>query len=144
MAGEISVEVVSWERHHAALSLVRFEVFVEEQQVPQEIELDEWDPRCLHVLALASPETPIGCGRLLPDGHIGRMAVRVPWRGQGVGLRLLERLLEAARGRGMREVLLSSQTHAIPFYRRAGFTTRGPIYEEAGIPHQEMWLALSL
>ena len=64
---------------------------------------------------------PIGCGRLLPDGHIGRMAVLSDWRGQGVGAALLVRLIELARERGDARVLLNAQTQAMPFYARYGF-----------------------
>jgi predicted GNAT family N-acyltransferase len=85
----------------------------------------------------------IGTGRLLPDGHIGRMAVLKAWRGQGAGRALLRALVEEARRRGDREVVLSAQIHALGFYRAAGFAPEGPVYEEAGIPHQSMRLELN-
>ena len=112
-------------------------MFVEEQGVPREIELDEFDERCLHALALEEGRA-IGTGRLLPDGHIGRMAVLEGWRGRGVGSRILESLIGAARARGDRQVLLSAQVHAAEFYRQHGFEPMGEIYEEAGIPHRAM------
>ena len=84
----------------------------------------------------------MGTGRLLSDGHSGRMAVLKPHRALGVGGAILLRLIEEARRRGMREVVLSAQTHALGFYRKHGFAPRGPEYMEAGIPHQEMRLAL--
>lgn len=136
------ISVVSWESHRDALSAVRFEVFVEEQSVPPEVELDDMDPVCTHVLARAHDGEPIGCGRLLPDGHIGRMAVRKAWRGQGVGLLLLEALINEAHARGLVEALLSSQVHATGFYERAGFVAYGPVYDDVGIPHRDMRRAL--
>ena len=80
----------------------------------------------------------VATGRLLPDGHIGRMAVLKASRGQGIGKALLRALVEAARRRGDREVALSAQVHAVGFYRAEGFQSEGPVYEEAGIAHQAM------
>ena len=132
-----TVELMPWERAKAEASRIRFKVFVEEQGVPREIELDEFDERCLHALALEEGRA-IGTGRLLPDGHIGRMAVLEGWRGRGVGSEILGRLIEAARARGDGQVLLSAQVHAAEFYRQHGFEPMGEIYEEAGIPHRAM------
>jgi predicted GNAT family N-acyltransferase len=84
----------------------------------------------------------VGTARLLPDGHIGRMAVLKAHRKKGVGAAMLERLIEAARARGEREVALSAQVHAVAFYRAHGFVEEGAEYEEAGIAHQGMRLTL--
>ncbi|HEY9532672.1 MAG TPA: GNAT family N-acetyltransferase [Burkholderiales bacterium] len=116
---------------------IRFAVFVEEQGVPREIELDEMDAACIHALAYLDGKA-IGTGRLLPDGHIGRMAVLRKWRGHGVGSRILNALVEQARRRGDREVALSAQVHALAFYRAHGFVEEGGEYLEAGIRHQAM------
>jgi len=86
---------------------IRFEVFVEEQKVPAELEMDDMDAVCLHAVAYDAAGTPIGTGRLLPDGHIGRMAVRKTARGTGVGGALLQTLMAQARQRGDRQVVLS-------------------------------------
>jgi predicted GNAT family N-acyltransferase len=140
----IRIELMPWESARAEASAIRFRVFVEEQGVPRAIELDEQDPHCVHALAYYDkPETPasvtaIGTGRLLPDAHIGRMAVLEQWRGRGVGSRILQSLIEKARERGDREILLSAQVHAVEFYRSHGFLSVGEIYEEAGIPHRSM------
>jgi predicted GNAT family N-acyltransferase len=75
---------------------------------------------------------------LLPDGHIGRMAVRKPWRGQGVGALVMEHLMERARQRGDREVVLSAQTHAVGFYEKFGFVAEGDEYLDCDIPHRDM------
>ena len=92
---------------------------------------------CLHALAFQG-EGAVATGRLLPDGHIGRMAVLKDWRGRGVGGAILEKLVAAAAGRGLRTVRLSAQVHALAFYRAHGFRAEGEVYEEAGIAHQDM------
>jgi len=132
------IELLSWEAARSRASEIRFEVFVAEQGVPREIELDEHDPLCVHALALDETGFAVGTGRLLPDGHIGRMAVRRAWRGHGVGGAILERLIDAARDRGEVEVALSAQVHALDFYRAYGFAEEGKPYVEAGIAHQAM------
>lgn len=100
--------------------------------------MDEHDAQCVHAIAYAEDGRALGTGRLLPDAHIGRLAVLKEWRGKGVGAALLAALMAAARRRGDAEVVLSAQTHALEFYRRHGFDAEGEIYEEAGIPHQAM------
>jgi predicted GNAT family N-acyltransferase len=137
-----SVRVADWARDMAKLREVRHEVFVVEQGVPESLEWDGIDAQCLHALACDADGRAIGCGRLLPDGHVGRMAVRAPWRGRGVGRAILDLLVGLARQRGDVQVVLNAQTRAMPFYRRAGFVASGPEFEEAGIPHREMTLAL--
>jgi predicted GNAT family N-acyltransferase len=133
----LRIELLPWESARGFASPIRFAVFVEEQGVPREIELDDMDAQCVHAVCF-DDAAPVGTGRLLPDGHIGRMAVLAPWRGRGVGGRLLQALMARAKERGDAEVLLSAQVQAVEFYRRHGFTASGPVYEEAGIPHQEM------
>ncbi|MGD9953010.1 MAG: GNAT family N-acetyltransferase [Burkholderiales bacterium] len=136
------IELFGWEGARAEASRIRTEVFVREQRVPAEIEMDEHDAACLHALAYVDGRA-VGTGRLLPDGHIGRMAVLRESRASGVGSAILLRLIDEARRRGMREVRLSAQTHALDFYSRHGFVAVGGVFEEAGIPHQEMRLALN-
>jgi predicted GNAT family N-acyltransferase len=135
---EVTIRLGSWEALRGEAERIRFEVFVTEQKVPAEIELDHWDPQCVHALAFDAAGVAVGTGRLLPDGHIGRMAVRASARGLGVGSALLRALMDEARRRGQREVVLSAQTHAVPFYEREGFRTEGEIYDDAGIPHVDM------
>jgi len=133
----LEVRLLDWQAAQAEAKPIRFEVFVDEQRVPAEIELDEHDEQCVHAIAYAAGRA-VGTGRLLPDGHIGRMAVLKSWRGRGAGRALLRALVDAARRRGDRAVLLSAQVHALGFYRAEGFEPEGPVYEEAGIPHQAM------
>jgi predicted GNAT family N-acyltransferase len=140
--------LMGWKEARAQAAPVRFEVFVEEQGVPREIELDDMDEPSLHALAYDSSGNVIGTGRLLPAqregnqvvGHIGRLAVRRNWRGRGVGGAILCALIEAARARGDAQVALSAQTHALGFYLAHGFRVEGAQYMEAEIPHQAMRL----
>jgi predicted GNAT family N-acyltransferase len=134
----IRIEVSGWQKAREEATRIRFVVFVEEQRVPSEIEMDEHDPQCVHAIAYAEDGLAVGTGRLLPDAHIGRMAVLKEWRRKGVGAAILVALVAEARRRGDAEVALSAQTHALDFYRRHGFDAEGEIYEEAGIPHQAM------
>jgi predicted GNAT family N-acyltransferase len=136
------IELMGWDAARVAASRIRMQVFVDEQRVPREIEMDDLDGACVHALAYVQGRA-VGTGRLLPDGHIGRMAVLRECRSTGVGGAILERLIEEARLRGMRNVVLSAQTHALGFYRRHGFKEEGPVFEEAGIPHQAMRRVLS-
>jgi len=133
----LRIELAEWKDAQAEAQRIRFAVFVEEQGVPPELEMHEHDAVSVHALAFDEDKT-IGTGRLLPDGHIGRMAVLKDWRGRGAGRALLRKLVEAARRRGDREVLLSAQVHALGFYLSEGFRPEGPVYEEAGIAHQAM------
>jgi predicted GNAT family N-acyltransferase len=119
---------------------LRRRVFIEEQHVPEEIELDADDARAVHALAFEG-EQPVGCGRMLAQGDyvkIGRMAVLAERRGTGVGRRVLEFLIEHGRRRGFRRAVLDAQVHAEGFYLKQGFTPVGEVFEEAGITHRRM------
>jgi predicted GNAT family N-acyltransferase len=128
---------MSWEKARVLAAPIRFTVFVEEQGVPREIELDEHDAASIHVVAFEDGK-PVATGRLLPDGHIGRMAVLKDWRRRGVGALMLKALVQRAKERGDTQVVLSAQVQAVPFYREHGFVAEGNVYMEAGIPHQDM------
>jgi len=134
----ITIQLCTWAEARERARAIRYTVFVEEQGVPVELEWDEWDEPSWHALALAADGTPLATGRLLPDGHIGRMAVLAAARGTGVGARVLAALMDKAVELGYPELVLNAQTHAAPFYARAGFVQAGEEFEEAGIPHVEM------
>ncbi|MBM3358994.1 MAG: GNAT family N-acetyltransferase [Betaproteobacteria bacterium] len=133
-----TVRAADWDADRKALRAIRYQVFVKEQGVPEELEWDDLDGRSHHVVALAPDGVPIGTGRLLPDGHIGRMAVLKTWRGRGVGSAVLKALVDSARASGFAQVQLHAQTHAIGFYARHGFAVQGGEFMEAGIPHVVM------
>ena len=135
-----TIRLGDWATLGQDATAIRFEVFVDEQKVPAEIELDDMDAVCLHAVAYDEAGKAIGTGRLLPDGHIGRMAVRQPGRGTGVGGTILTLLMDKARARGDAAVVLNAQIVAAPFYARHGFLQQGEQFEEAGIAHVEMRL----
>lgn len=145
------IELMSWVSARALATSIRTIVFVEEQRVPPEIELDARDPECVHALAWNAQSEAVATGRLLPTelhhgrriAHVGRMAVLLPWRRCGVGGAILEALVEAARARGDTETALSAQTHALDFYRAHGFVDDGEDFLEAGIVHRAMRRVLS-
>lgn len=139
---EVRVELGAWDALAHEAAPIRHAVFVHEQGVPVEIEIDEWDALSLHAIARDGDGRAIGTGRLLPDGHIGRMAVLKQARGGGAGTAILIALMDAARERGHREVVLNAQTHAAPFYRRLGFVEEGDVFDDAGIAHIAMRRAL--
>ncbi len=138
MSRTYSVRILSWADAREDACRVRFTVFVEEQRVPPDIELDEWDAASDHAIATDDTGLVIATGRLLPDGHVGRMAVLPDWRGQGVGAAVLAALVTRASERGMRRVILNAQTHARGFYARSGFAQTGTEFMEAGITHVTM------
>jgi YbgC/YbaW family acyl-CoA thioester hydrolase len=143
-AGEPVVEVRTghWQAMEADAMKMRIEVFVQEQLIPLEMERDPADAHCLHAVAYNRLGQPVATGRLLPSeagsARIGRMAVKRLLRGAGQGALVLRTLVDAARQRGDRQVLLHAQRSAEGFYARAGFVPQGDGFEEAGLPHIEM------
>ena len=140
---DFTLHETDWTHDASRLVVVRRTVFIEEQGIPEAMEWDEHDATALHILALTLSGTPIGCARLLTDGHLGRMAVLPSWRGVGIGKALLAALKHAAKVRGYSVLRLSAQTHAVGFYAAAGFEAVGAEYAEAGIPHVAMQLILT-
>ena len=123
---------------------LRRAVFIEEQEVPEDLEVDGLDDTALHLLATLDGR-PVGTARMLlkgATGKIGRVCVLRDLRGQGVGAALIRAAVEELRRLGLAQAKLGSQVHAIPFYEKLGFTAEGPVYDDAGIPHRDMVLAL--
>lgn len=147
-AGEdvLDVRVGDWHALGPAARVLRTAVFVEEQRIPLALEMDDADASATHAVAFNRLGQVVGTGRLLqPEpgvGQIGRMAVHRVLRGGSVGRRVLLALMDAARQRGDREVLLHAQRSAVGFYARLGFEARGEAFTEAGIEHQEMFKPL--
>ena len=129
---------MDWGVHQASLQALRFEVFVSEQGVPADLELDDDDFRAIHVAAVTTGGEVIGTGRILRSGKIGRMAVKLGERRRGIGKALLMSLLEEARGMSLQRVYLGAQLPAVPFYSRLGFVAYGGVFSDAGIDHQMM------
>lgn len=128
----------TWDELGALARPVREAVFVAEQGVPLALEWDEFDAVSRHVIARDSNGEVIGTGRLLPDGHIGRMAVLAAWRGKHVGRALMERLIAEAAQQKLQPLLLHAQVQAVGFYEKLGFVAENAAFMEAGIPHQLM------
>ena len=134
------VRHASWQKDRDALSDIRCKVFVEEQNVPIEIELDGEDECSEHFLAELEDGTPIGAARLMSSGQIGRMAVLRSYRKYGVGRQLLLAAVSRAKTLEYAEIFLHAQTQALGFYERSGFEPHGPEFDDAGIPHRAMKL----
>lgn len=129
--------VGNWRELGPAATTIRFEVFVNEQGVPESEELDRLDAICLHAV-IHHDGLAVATGRLCPDGRIGRMAVLKEFRGKGFGGKILLALIAAANERGQHETYLHAQLHALGFYSRYGFLAEGPEFDEAGIQHRTM------
>lgn len=132
------IELMNWEQAAPVAGPIRFNIFVGEQNVPPGIELDDRDQECVHAIAYDKDGKAIGTGRLLPDGHIGRMAVVKEWRRRGIGGEILNALMAEARKRGHKEVVVAAQLQAAEFYRNHGFVADGKVYKDAGILHENM------
>ena len=134
-----------WEQAHDLAYPIRRAVFILEQGVPEELELDALDPLAKHFLAYQEGQC-VGTARLVylenGEAQIGRMAVLANFRGQGVGRQILEKVLLTAAAEGLICLTLHAQLTAMPFYEKLGFIAQGSIYEEAGIPHRNMMLLL--
>ena len=133
--------ICDYESRTEDICAIRYEVFIDEQNVPEELEIDGLDGEAKHVLAFVD-EVPIGTGRILSDGHIGRVAVLKKYRGQGSGKLIMKELVKWAQDKNLEKVWLSSQWQAHSFYLDLGFVCVGEIYKEAGIDHIRMYRAL--
>lgn len=136
----IEVAQVSWAQHADTLRFIREAVFVAEQGVPVALEYDGEDELAYHWL-LWLDKVPVGCVRMLGDGHIGRFAILRPYRHRGLGRRLMRALLADPAATRMAEsghLHLNAQTQAIAFYQKFGFVVTGDEFDDAGLPHRAM------
>lgn len=136
----VEVIRVSNDKEYDGVLAIREEVFIQEQGVPREIELDEYDKDAVYVLALENEE-PLGCGRIVfHDGYakLGRIAVKKDRRRQGIGRRICEELIQVAREHNVKRLVLHSQVSAVSFYESLGFSVTSDVFEEAGIEHVRM------
>ena len=139
---DVEIRIVDWASYREALSSIRHTVFVEEQGVPVELELDGEDSSARHAAAFSDDGRLVGTGRMLASGKIGRMAVSQSMRRQGIGRALLDALVAEAKRLKLEEVSLGAQLPAVAFYERAGFKAYGDIFLDAGIDHKMMRLVL--
>lgn len=142
MTAKFRIEQTTWQSpQQGMLKALREQVFIIEQSVPEYIEWDEYDDTAIHLLALDTDGTAIACARiLLARGRVGRMGVLKAWRGQGVGYALLMQAIAICKAQGLQQLQLSSQTHAIKFYEKAGFVVTSDAYIDANIWHVDMVL----
>jgi YbgC/YbaW family acyl-CoA thioester hydrolase len=142
----LDVRTGRWDELGEQARALREQVFVVEQKIPASLEWDAADADAIHAVAFNRFGLPLATGRLVlqqgAPARIGRMATSGLMRSSGVGRQVLDALIEAARSRGVRELMLHAQTSARNFYLRAGFAPHGAVFEEAGIPHIEMRRAL--
>ncbi len=141
-----AIRTTDWSESQDILQGIRHSVFVEEQGVPEDLEVDEKDPSALHFLATTDDGTAIATARLLHEcdeiARIGRFAVLAEYRNQGLGAHLLQHMVDYARQHGYFKLVLSAQLEAISFYEKAGFEPYGEIYLDAGMEHRSMRLVL--
>ncbi|BEI41408.1 GNAT family N-acetyltransferase [Polynucleobacter sp. HIN9] len=128
-----------WDEAKELAYPIRLTVFVNEQGVPEELELDDDDAMAWHVVVLDHGKA-IATGRLLKNGKIGRLAVLKEYRGLGLGSELLKTLVSYGRQEEIKQFFLHAQTTAIGFYQYHGFKAIGLPFEEAGINHIKMVL----
>ncbi|RDH86142.1 MAG: GNAT family N-acetyltransferase [endosymbiont of Galathealinum brachiosum] len=136
-----NIQVTSWEKDKSALSKIRQKVFIEEQNVPEELEWDDDDKNCVHVLVTHN-NTPIATGRIKMDGHIGRIAVLKNYRDKGIGSAVLKALIDVSKTLKIKSIYLHAQIGAISFYEKHGFKISSEEFMDAGIPHKTMKMDL--
>ena len=145
LVNTLEIIIKPWQEASQAAYFIRKQVFIQEQGVPEHMELDEFDPTSKHALAYKGPLC-VGTGRLVYlDNHhtqIGRMAVLSAFRNRGIGKAILSHLIALAKAEGILTLTLHSQVSAIPFYIKFGFIAEGAVYDEAGISHRNMILLL--
>ena len=129
--------ITSYEEHVEEIKAVRIPVFVHEQEVPEENEMDERDPHCIHALIMTDHNKPIGTGRLdvVKNGKVGRVAVLKEHRGQGLGNEIMSLLEKAAKDAGLSSLWMHAQTSALEFYEKLGYRKEGEEFMEENIPH---------
>jgi len=144
-----SLQTTNWQSHCASLKLIRQQVFIEEQNVPVELEWDGLDEKACHILAqviVAGKKLAIGTARItlnntedpVKKAHIGRMAVLAAWRGQGIGSDILHACIDECRKLKVKKIVLNAQVDVIPFYQKAGFEISSKEFLDANIPHKQM------
>jgi predicted GNAT family N-acyltransferase len=134
---KVIIKTVDFSSDFSDIEKIRSAVFIKEQNVPVELEWDEFDDDSTHILAYYDNK-PVGTARLLSDGHIGRMAVLKEYRNRNIGRNMLKYIIDIAQKRSIRNIELSAQEHAVDFYKKYGFSVTSDVYMDAGIPHYNM------
>ena len=153
MSCQYFVHIANWESHKDQLKNIREQVFIQEQNVPVELEWDALDEKAFHVLAevhfndkkINSKKLAIGTARIIinnKQAHIGRMAVLSDWRGKGVGSEILLKCINECKKHGIKKIVLNAQVYVTQFYQKAGFKISSDEFLDAGIAHKQMTLLL--
>ncbi|RKG31850.1 GNAT family N-acetyltransferase [Acinetobacter guerrae] len=137
-----NIKIGDWNSLLQDAKLIRTQVFVEEQQIPETEEWDAHDAISQHFMMYHDAQ-PIATARLLQNRSIGRVAVLKPYRGLNIGNKMMQAIIDYAKQQDFPDLKLSAQVYATGFYARLGFQQRGEIYDDCGIPHIEMFLSLS-
>ncbi len=134
---KIIIRIADFKTDFTQIKEIRTAVFIKEQNVPVELEWDEFDNDSTHILAYYNNKA-VATARLVNDGHIGRMAVLKVYRRRNIGKKMLKYILELAHKNQITKIELSAQQHAVEFYKKQGFSVISDIYLDAGIPHYDM------
>ncbi|MBT4205366.1 MAG: GNAT family N-acetyltransferase [Proteobacteria bacterium] len=139
---KVTIKTVEWGTNESLIKAIRIPVFVEEQNVPYDLDFDEFDPVASHWIAYSKNIYPVATVRLLADGHVGRMAVLKEHRRQGIGRMLILAVLDFAHETKMSKIFLHAQLPARAFYERVGFVAYGNVFVDANIDHIAMELSI--
>lgn len=131
-----------WEQLEKDAKYIREQVFIQEQGIKPEDEWDDFDATAVHFIVY-DKEQPIATARLLPLHSVGRVAVLMPYRKQGIGKILMQHIIDYARNQKLLHLKLSAQTYVTAFYEALGFKVQGEVYQDCGIPHIDMVLELN-
>ena len=130
-----------WDQLQQDAKLIRTQVFIVEQHIPEAEEWDDYDAISQHFV-IYDQDHPIATARLLQNHSVGRVAVVKAYRGQGIGRMIMLEIIAYAQQQARPDLRLSSQTHAVSFYQQLGFIVQGDEYDECGIPHIEMTMSI--
>ena len=131
-----------WKQLEKDAKYIREQVFIQEQGIALEDEWDDFDATAVHFMVY-DKEQPIATARLLPQHSVGRVAVLMHYRKQGIGKILMQHIIDYARNQKLPYLKLSAQTYVTAFYEALGFKVQDEVYQDCGIPHIDMTLALS-
>ncbi len=135
----ILITETSWSEHSEDIIRIRDAVFIREQAVPKNIEMDGKDAECIHFL-IYKEDDPVGTARIKMGGKIERVSILEPHRKKGLGSKLMKFIIDTAKKKGLEKIYLHSQMGSIGFYKNLGFIEKGEVFQEAGIDHVPMVL----
>lgn len=138
MFGKYRYKQVDWLTAASEIMDIRRKVFVIEQRFDKEVICDMYDHDCCHILVSTEDGEFVGCGRLVADGRVGKIAVLINHRGNGIGTNILSSLINIAKNRHIENLVLNAEKELTPFYDQQEFHADGPVYMKSGVPYQRM------